>query len=155
MDDDYWANLKFLDDREENPTRDLFEKRWAERGFDGLMTEEQEYLAVWWLDGEVENGGLDQYFNNSSGDMALLALSALNATGAVVTAGILREALAVFGEAGYTTERYARQKKLFEVSHNCDAFDKTSRALRKSSEPYVDMALARLRSVYAERGVIE
>ena len=52
-------------------TWEVLERRW-EAGFDELWPEEQQALALWWLISETMNGGLDQFFWNSSGDQALL-----------------------------------------------------------------------------------
>jgi Domain of unknown function (DUF4375) len=64
----------------------MLETRWA-KGFDALEKEEQEALAVFWLQAETMNGGLDQFFHNSSGDMAPLALSALKRLNCQQTSG--------------------------------------------------------------------
>jgi hypothetical protein len=132
---------------------EVFEARWRELGFDNLFPEEREYLALWWLAAEVSNGGLDQYFFNSTGDMAPLALVALESLGAVNTARTFREALAVFGEDGYTPERYVRQQRLLRVSPQCDAFDDIEKRLDDGQENVLDLAAARLRQIYQERGI--
>lgn len=50
------------------------------------------------LEGEVESGGFNQYFYNSSSNYALEALAGYRVIGAIEHARILREAIAVFHE---------------------------------------------------------
>jgi hypothetical protein len=60
------------------------------------------------LEAEVNNGGLHQYFNNSSGDNASKAVLALETIGALNAADILRRANARFPEGSPPKERRAR-----------------------------------------------
>jgi hypothetical protein len=71
----------------------ILEKRWGRLGFDELFHEEQEVIALFWLEGDVLNGGFDQYFANSSDDLAPLALSGLKRIGATKTHRILESAM--------------------------------------------------------------
>lgn len=83
----------------------LLNERWTSQGYERLTPAEQKFIALWWLNGDVMNGGFDQYFFNSSGDMALDALEGLRDIGAAEPERILREALAVFGRDGYPLDR--------------------------------------------------
>lgn len=82
----YYEELKKYD-----PMRALWESLVnrvykTEEGFDGLTEDEQMYVAVTVLDGEVNNGGMDQFFFNSSGsyyDTAVNGLIELKATNAL------------------------------------------------------------------------
>src|SRR5687768_15099147 len=67
------------------------ERRWGSLGFEGLSVEEKETIALFWLEGEVMNGGLYQFFSNSSADLAPLAESALSRLGASVTLALLQK----------------------------------------------------------------
>lgn len=68
---------------------------------DGWSNEEKTYFCVSLLEGEVYNGGFDQYFHNSSGDYYFLALDGLVEIEAMQSAHILREAASVlFGSGG-------------------------------------------------------
>ncbi|MEZ5299507.1 MAG: DUF4375 domain-containing protein [Verrucomicrobiales bacterium] len=48
------------------------EKEWKEwkKGYEQLNEGRQMAVRFWWLTAELSNGGLDQYFWNSSGDFA-------------------------------------------------------------------------------------
>ena len=74
------------------------EMRW-DNGFDKLMAEEQEAIALYWLQAETMNGGLDQFFHNSSGDLAPLALAGLKRLNCLQTYAMLSGLMKlVFGE---------------------------------------------------------
>ena len=61
---------------------ELVHESWKNLGYDNLLSEERDYIALWWFKAEVNNGAIHQYFFNSSGDEALRALAALNTLGA-------------------------------------------------------------------------
>ncbi|WP_082100123.1 DMP19 family protein [Anaeromyxobacter sp. PSR-1] len=96
-------------------------------GFDELSPSEAALLDVWALEAEVNNGGFDQYFFNSSGDRARGALAGLELIGAGKTAAIVRRALAVFGRQGPAPSRAARWEQMDrwepEVEATLDALD--------------------------------
>jgi hypothetical protein len=86
--------------------------RYAKLGYDKLTTPEKVFVCVWGLDGEVNNGGFDQYYFNSSGDHALDAEESLTAIGAKQTAQLVEQANALFGASGPSPDRAARQLQL-------------------------------------------
>ena len=61
-------------------------------GFSGLALAEQHYYAVSLLEGEIYNGGFDQYFGNSSGEHCTEACAGLLALGATQTLALVEEA---------------------------------------------------------------
>jgi hypothetical protein len=65
--------LKGPDDELESEIYD----RLTERFFDDLSADEQRYAAVVEFEGQVNNGGFDQYFFNNSGNHALRAREGL------------------------------------------------------------------------------
>lgn len=80
---------------------DYLQSIWERLGTLGVpvhdLTEvERVYLAVWELEAEVMNGGLNQYFYNSAGSGAHTALRGLTTIGAHDTARAFAEAIAVF-----------------------------------------------------------
>lgn len=72
-------------------------------------------VGVWMLDAEVNNGGFDQYYFNSAGDLAIQTVEALKTIGAVKTAVLLDCANSEFPEALPPTDRTERQRVLDEV----------------------------------------
>jgi len=94
---------------------DLVFPRWERDGFDELTSAERVAYCVDALEREVNNGGFQQFFWNSSGDTAAETLGALEAIGAAAAAGILRRALAVFPTARPPVAREARIALLEEL----------------------------------------
>ncbi len=80
--------------------------------FEELIPHHRHYFSASRYDGEVMNGGHSQYFVNSSGRHWKDALAGLKVIGAVGKAEILREAVAVFGAAGPSTEGKVRHRQL-------------------------------------------
>lgn len=131
--------------------RELLERRWDKLGYDGLLPTERNWLVLWWLRAEVENGSFHQYFFNSTGDSALQALSALQDMGAAETYDILKQALAEFDcVGGDSPDRGTRQKRLESIPNGSQAFDGPTERFYQSSEDSVGMALDRVSRIYAE-----
>lgn len=125
------------------------EENW-EKGFDSLMTEEQEALALWWLEAETMNGTLNQFFWNSSGDLGLIALSGLQSLHMPITLEAFKLALAYFGEP-YPVDREQRMARLkdIEAVHGVDVFTPPSRVIQDLPEDFMQAAVSRLEQVYA------
>jgi hypothetical protein len=64
-------------------------------GFEGLSPKEKTYFAVCILDGEVYNGGLHQFFSNTSGECYAAALNGLAELGAFRSRELLMAARSV------------------------------------------------------------
>ena len=141
-------------DPDEEAVHAVFEERWGALEYQGLLKQEQEYLAVWWLDGELQNGGLDQYFLNSAGDLAPEALAGLDAVGATVVKRLLVEAMALFGAGSYPTDQHARQERLLLLSPDGEALDRQTDEILATGEPFVALAARRLRGTYEEMGLM-
>jgi len=104
----YYESLKEYD-----PFRELWkslvERSSQDRSLGQLSSEEQRYFAVGLLEGEVYNGGFDQFFWNSSGDYYQLAVAGLEDVGAVSALALVKEAAdTVFGRSGPPADRTER-----------------------------------------------
>ena len=132
-----------------SPTWKQLEKNWG-NGFDSLMKEEQEALALWWLEAETMNGTLNQFFWNSSGDLALIALSGLKELKVPITLKAFMSALEYFGEL-YPVNREQRMARLEEIeaAHGEDVFTPAYRIIQDLPEDFVQAALFRLEVLYA------
>lgn len=76
------------------------------------------------LEGEVNNGGFDQFFFNSAGNEAAQIIQALEAVGASKTAAIVRRACAKFPGAMPPAEWFVRQGVLLDVvSPDSESFE--------------------------------
>ena len=81
------------------------------RQFHAVRPEVGHLYAAHWCQSEVCNGGLDQFFDNTTGILAPEALDGFRAIGLAEWANILAEAMLFFGSP-YPRERVNRQKLL-------------------------------------------
>lgn len=82
------------------------------RGESSLTETERRLCAAYWLEGQVMNGGFDQYFFNSSGNGSEVALAGLKDMGATAAAALLERAMAVFPDGKPPTDRQRRQEAM-------------------------------------------
>lgn len=87
-------------------------EREEELGYEKLSWPEKVFVCIKDIDGEVNNGGFDQYYFNSSGDHAIDAVASLEAIEATHTANLVRKTNALFGEGGPSPDRLSRQAQL-------------------------------------------
>jgi HEAT repeat protein len=97
-------------------------ERLQEVGWEALTPVQRQVLAVEMLEGEVNNGGFDQYFYNSSGDTWPDAQAGLQAIGATEVGKLLARAVARFGSEGPSNDRETRQKQLAKISSAGNSF---------------------------------
>lgn len=92
------------------------------------------------LEAQVNNGGFDQYFFNSSGGNAAATLDALDAVGAHKTAAIVRRACARFPGGMPPSDWNERQDVLLStVSPDSEAFEDDDDAFYKYEEDLAGM----------------
>jgi hypothetical protein len=90
---------------------------------------------VFLLDAEICNGGLEQYFVNSSGDDWHSALAGLRTIRLAAAAAVVTEATALFGKDGPSSDRETRQKQLAKlVRRDEHLFDALNKRYYKSAE---------------------
>ena len=94
-------------------------RSWEEP-FAELSEPERVFVAIWTLEADVNNGGFDQYYGNSSGDHAWFAPDALRAIGAATMAGIVERANAPFGPEGPPVSREERLARLEAVEDGAE-----------------------------------
>jgi len=85
-------------------------------GFDSLTTQQKVLSTLWALEGEVNNGGFDQFFLNSAGDLAFYAPEALRSIGANRMAALAEEANSVFGPGGPPRDWETRRAQVRQFS---------------------------------------
>jgi hypothetical protein len=84
-------------------------------GFQGLSESEKRYFAVGVLDGDVYNGGFEQYFFNSSGAYFEYALLGLEEMGAVQSLALLKRAkLALFDDENIPEDTGERREMILK-----------------------------------------
>ncbi|NZA27692.1 DMP19 family protein [Luteimonas sp. SJ-92] len=109
----------------------LFDKaltRLSESGFNSLSEPDRVLATIWGLEGDVNNGGFDQYYFNSSGDLARYAPTALDLIGATQMGNIVKRANALFGPSGPSPDRFAREEQLFALTNRFSTWDELDRA---------------------------
>ena len=84
--------------------------RYDRDGFAALTPAEQVAYCVDALEREVNNGGFDQFFWNSSGDTAHETVQALRTIGASQAAAMVQEAIAAFPGARAPADRSERER---------------------------------------------
>jgi HEAT repeat protein len=90
-------------------------------GLDALTDPQRLFFTVSVFRKEVSNGGLAQYFVNSWGNDARVALAGLEAIGATQAASVLRQAMALFGADGPSLDRDKRHDQLASLTELQDA----------------------------------
>jgi len=100
--------------KEYNPVRELWQSlvhrvHKTEAGFEGLTEPERLYYTVRLLDGEVYNGGMHQFFSNSSGKFYPHVIDGLLELRAFESLKLLREAKQIlFGDADVQSDKGER-----------------------------------------------
>ena len=114
------------------------------------MPEEQEAIALWWLEAETMNGSLHQFFWNSSGDLALIALSGLKRLRMPITAKALESALQYFGD-DYPINRSQRAEALkrIESQYGKEVFGPETNVIENLPERFLEAAVAKLEKIYS------
>jgi hypothetical protein len=99
------------------------------------------------LEREVNNGGFDQFFFNSSGNFAHETVDSLEAIGAKKTADLLREAIDAFPESRVPKDREERGNLMLdEVSPESDRWHELDQRFYAYDEPLTDLNLAFIRA---------
>lgn len=106
--------------------------------------------ACAWYEAEVNNGGHDQFFSNSTGILWPEALEGLELLGATRYLAILKKALAVFGPTPPSRDRADRNDKLEVLSNGFeeDLFDELDSEFYalEAEEPLEDIFRAFIRA---------
>lgn len=125
------------------------ERRWKDLGFDGLTLQEKETISLYWLQAELFNGGLDQYFHNSSGDLVPYAISELKRIGAHQTLALLESAMGKIDANEYPVDRSKRLEILRRSDSEINPFEIETDAMEELPERFFDLAVEELASTYA------
>jgi hypothetical protein len=97
----------------------------ATSGFNILSDPEKVFVLVWSLQGEIDNGGFDQFYFNSSGDRATETVAALTHIGAKRTADLVAEANSLFPDHLPPRDRPMRIAQLNSLPSNVSGRWKT------------------------------
>ncbi|MCT1400976.1 DMP19 family protein [Paenibacillus sp. p3-SID867] len=84
---------------------DKIHEKYYETGFQELTESEQVIFCMMGLEGEVNNGGFDQFFLNSSSKYKVETLDSLRRINASYTASLLEEAIRVVEDPNLQGEK--------------------------------------------------
>lgn len=119
------------------------EQKAHARGHDSLSESEHKFVAVFALEGEVNNGGFEQFFFNSSGNEAELALDGLRELGASKVAALLLRAMAVFPDGKPPTDILVRRRMMEKIeSHAKPVWEQCDREFFRLNTALSDPLLA-------------
>lgn len=99
-------------------TIDPWLDKYIDQGPAALSKIELIAVGIWTLEAEVKNGGFDQYYFNSAGDMSVATVESLKAIGVPNTASLLAAANAEFPESKPPENRSERQEVLERIREN-------------------------------------
>lgn len=105
---------EFADDLESylmSRSEAVYDRFFAD-GYDSLNAEDKVFVAIWSLDGQVNNGGFDQYFFNETGELWKETLWALEAIGSEHITGLFKQAIAVFPGSGPALDDEERREQV-------------------------------------------
>lgn len=88
--------------------------------FEKLTEPEKTFYYNQYLEKEINNGGFNQYFYNSSGDFAHQTLISLRQINAINTADILQSAIDQFPNSIVPKDRSERQEILEKIEEKAD-----------------------------------
>jgi hypothetical protein len=101
---------------------------------DKLTKCEKNIVYIEELEREINNGGFNQYFFNSSGDFAMEAINALKIIGSKIFLEILQEAVNKFPDKIVPKDRYERQELLKKIDKNIELWEELDNRFYKYEE---------------------
>ena len=102
--------------------------------YDQLTYPERVFGLIWELESEVNNGGFEQYFSNSTGSLAPDIVNALKEVGANQMAEITQAAIDVVGEVQWSDD----EARKATMSHLSSASLKTLQDIDQAFYKYPD-----------------
>jgi hypothetical protein len=111
-------------------------------GFDSLSSPEIVLHHIYWLETEVNNGGFEQYFFNSSGNYALDTPAALEEISAHHTADLVKRTIELFPDGTPPRDLHERREKMGEIDDiTLDKFDELDTEFYKYQDPLEDLQM--------------
>jgi hypothetical protein len=158
------ASKKYYEEqRKYNPMRELWTSlvmrvHKTEDGFEGLTQDEKIYFAVGVLDGEVYNGGFDQYFWNSSGGLYTWAIDGLLELKARNSLQLLTDAAKLLFDDDVPEDREARADAIRKIPNDDGPAPEWADRLEEIDRAYCedpDGLGVRLEAFARERGLVQ
>lgn len=137
--------------------QEVFRESPSNAHLENLSPSAQILFEVGMFQGEIINGGVSQFFSNSSGDRSHETLQALKTINAKLSVELLKQAMTSFAESIVPVDREERCEKLFafEESHPnfFDTIDKVfyERVVPTNSHPEEDLNALQLSFMKAKK----
>lgn len=120
----------------------LIENKLHDMPFAELSHAEQVFYSIDYLQMEINNGGYEQYFYNSSGEYAHEALAGMREVGANLMADIQAKAMSVFPNSIVPKDRAERQELLEQAGEEAeDLLDSLDSQFYEYPDPLEQMLL--------------
>jgi hypothetical protein len=127
------------------PVADAAFRRYATTPLHELAEVDQTVILVWSLRSEIDNGGFDQFYYNSSGDHAMATVRALERIGAKQTAALVSEGNRLFPTQPVPSDRQQRIAELDAFSDSAtDTWDRLERAFYSDPDGLDELLVAYL-----------
>jgi hypothetical protein len=120
---------------------DIATKYEIDKGYKSLTPIGKLLYNVFWIEGEVNNGGFNQYFYNSSGDHTMDAIEGLNNIGATQTKELLQSAIDKFPNSIVPTNRDERIKALENIDPDNSVFNDLNSRFYDLEEDIADLTI--------------
>ena len=113
-----------------------------DKGYDALSASERDLVHVFWLEGEVNNGGFEQFFFNTAGDYAMAAVDTLQRIGSSEALALLHQAISAFGADPPATDRTTRQSQMEDLPEAAaDLWEELDQQIWTLQEPLWQLVL--------------
>ncbi len=108
-----------------------------------LNNSQRTFLFVENMEREVNNGGFNQFFYNTSGNYSLETVAALNEIGAPKTAEIVKRANSEFNSGNVPKDRIKREEILDKIEDKAsDNWDKCDSEIYEYNENLTELLIA-------------
>tara|TARA_R110002049_G_scaffold142578_1_gene304423 strand:- start:384 stop:851 length:468 start_codon:yes stop_codon:yes gene_type:complete len=121
----------------------LWNKASEVQSFEQLSEPEKTFVYIDIFEGELNNGGLFDFFYNTSGAFAHQVLDAYQAIGAEESATIVSQAIALFPELPVSKDLFIRRQLMSNLKHTVLAeWEKLESQFFNSEEAIVTLLIA-------------
>ena len=120
----------------------LWNKASEVSSFEQLSEPEKTFVYIDIFEGELNNGGLFDFFYNTSGAFAHQVLDAYQAIGAEESAAIVSQAIALFPDLPVSKDLFSRRQLLSNLKHTVlDEWEKLETQFFNSEEAIVTLLI--------------
>lgn len=133
----------------------LLNQRCA-NGVQSLMPEELDYILLWELNAEIDQGTFDQYLCNSAGDRAVEVVEVLERLGSVQLVGVLKRVLDLL-PGGWCIDQNERSYRVAAVPDGSEQFRALTQEYYEAlgtEDAVSERMMARIHDAYKRHGML-